>query len=197
MKGIQASFCIDGAYPASGRVLNNELGGGAILDVGCYPVSMARLVAGIGNGEPFSEPLSLHALGHVGGGSRVDEYSTAILKFPGEIVASLATAVQLWQDNSVRIFGSEGRLLLSAPWHPARDTDDSEIVIERPKQEPEIIRVPAAGTIYSYEIDAGPGATRTAPGGRDELGGFLGQRAHADRWRNALGVTFAADQLEA
>src|SRR6188768_2614014 len=66
VKGIQASFGFDGAYPESGRLLNNELGGGGILDVGCYPVSMARLVAGIANGELFSEPLELYALGHVG-----------------------------------------------------------------------------------------------------------------------------------
>ncbi|HEY0463119.1 MAG TPA: Gfo/Idh/MocA family oxidoreductase, partial [Polyangiaceae bacterium] len=32
VKGIQASFCIAGAYPASGRILNKELGGGALLD---------------------------------------------------------------------------------------------------------------------------------------------------------------------
>src|SRR6187551_1168106 len=115
IKAIQASFGIDGAYPSSSRLLNNELGGGGILDVGCYPVSMARLVAGVVNGEQFSEPLSLKALGFVGESSRVDEYSSAILKFPGEIVATLSSAVQLWQDNSVRIFGSEGRLLLRTP----------------------------------------------------------------------------------
>ncbi len=154
VKSIQASFCIDGAYPRSSRVLNNELGGGGILDVGCYPVSMARLVAGVANGEAFSEPLSLHALGHVGEHSRVDEYSAAILKFPEKFWLLWRPRWQLWQDNSVRIFGSEGRLLLRAPWHPAHDADFSEIVIERPKQEAEVIRVPAPGTIYGYEIDA-------------------------------------------
>ena len=196
VKGIQASFGIDGAYPASGRVLNNDLGGGGILDVGCYPVSMARLVAGVANGEPFSEPLSLHALGHVGENSRVDEYTAAILKFPGEIVASLATAVQLWQDNSVRIFGSEGRLLLRAPWHPAHEADFSEIVIERPKQEPEVIRVAAAGTIYSYEIDAVQAQLEQRQAAEMSWADSLGNALVLDRWRRALGVTFAADHAE-
>jgi predicted dehydrogenase len=197
VKSIQASFCIDGAYPASGRILNNELGGGGILDVGCYPVSMARLVAGLAIGEPFSEPLTLHALGHVGESSRVDEYASAILKFPGEIVATLATAVQLWQDNSVRIFGSEGRLWLRAPWHPARDADYSEIVIERPKREVEIIRVPAAAPIYSYEIDAVRAQLECRQAEEMSWADSLGNALTLDRWRSALGVTFAADRAQA
>jgi len=194
IKSIQASFCIDGAYPASGRLLNNELGGGGILDVGCYPVSMARLVAGIANGEPFTEPLSLHAHGHVGESSKVDEYTSAILKFPGEIVATLAAAVQLWQDNSVRIFGSEGRLWLPAPWHPARDAQHSEIVIERPKRDAEVIRVPAPGTIYSYEIDAVRAQLEQRQAAEMSWADSLGNALTLDRWRHALGVTFASDQ---
>jgi len=196
IKTIQASFGFDGAYAATGRLLNNELGGGGILDVGCYPVSMARLVAGVANGEPFSEPLSLQALGHVGDSSRVDEYAHALLKFPGEILASLATAVQLWQDNSVRIFGSEGRMLLATPWHPALDSDFSEIVIERPQREPEIIRVPASGTTYSYEIDAVRAQLEQRQAREMSWADSLGNALTLDRWRSAVGVTFAADRAE-
>jgi len=197
VKGIQASFGIDGAFPASGRVLNNELGGGGILDVGCYPVSLARLVAGVANGEPFSEPLSLQAVGHVGEQTRVDEYALAILTFPGEILASLATAVQLWQDNSVRIFGSEGRMLLRAPWHPAHDADFSEIVIERPKREPEVIRVAAPQSLYSYEIDAVAAQLDQRQAVEMSWADSLGNALTLDRWRRAVGVSFPADLAEA
>ena len=195
VKAIHASFGFDGAYPASGRLLNKELGGGGILDVGCYPVSMSRLVAGVANGEAFSEPLALHALGHVGERSQVDEYANAILKFPGEILASLSTAVQLWQDNSVSIFGSEGRLFLRAPWHPALDTDHSEIVIERPSREPEIIRVPSPGTLFSYEIDAVRAQLEQRQAAEMSWADSLGNALTLDRWRGALGVTFAADRV--
>ena len=194
VKGIQASFGIDGAYSATGRLLNNELGGGGILDVGCYPVSMARLVAGIAHGEPFSEPLTLHALGHVGELSRIDEYSSAILEFPGKIIASLSTGVQLWQDNSVRIFGSEGRLWLRTPWHPAMDEHYSEIVIERPKRDAEVIVVPAPGTLYSYEIDAVRAQLEARQATEMSWADSLGNALTLDRWRSALGVTFTADR---
>jgi len=194
VKGIRASFGIDGAYPATGRLLNNELGGGGILDVGCYPVSMARLVAGIANGEPFSEPISLHALGHVGERTRVDEYTSAILEFPGKIMASLTTGVQLWLDNSVHIFGSEGRLWLRAPWHPALDDDHSEIVIERPKRDAEVIVVPAPGTVYGYEIDAVRAQLEARQASEMSWADSLGNALTLDRWRSTLGVTFAADR---
>lgn len=196
VKGIQASFCIDGAYPPSHRVLNNELGGGGLLDVGCYPVSMARLVAGVAVGESFAEPLELHALGHVGETSRVDEYTAAVLKFPGEIVASLATAVQLWQDNSVRIFGSEGRLWLRAPWHPAHESDFSEIVLERGKKEAEVLRVSAPGSLYGYEIDAVRDQLEQRQAAEMSWADSLGNALTLDRWRSQLGVTFAADRLQ-
>jgi predicted dehydrogenase len=196
VKAIQASFGIDGAHAPSHRLLNRELGGGGILDVGCYPVSMARLVAGVAVGESFAEPLELQALGHVGESSQVDEYASAVLKFPGEIVASLATGVQLWYDNSVRIFGSEGRLFLRTPWHPAHETDHSEIVLERGKQAAEVIRVPAPGTTYSYEIDAVRDQLEQRQAAEMSWADSLGNALALDRWRRALGVTFAADRVQ-
>lgn len=197
VKAIQASFCHDGAHSPNHRLLNNELGGGGILDVGCYPISMARLVAGAAVGEAFAEPLELRALGHVGESSRVDEYASAILKFPGEILASVSTAVQLWQDNSVRIFGSEGRLFLRTPWHPALESDFSEIVLERGKHEAEVIRVSAPGTTYSYEIDAVRDQLEQRQAAEMSWADSLGNALALDRWRQELGVTFAADRVGA
>jgi predicted dehydrogenase len=43
---IQADFSFHGGYNPESRLLNPELGGGGILDVGCYCASMARLIAG-------------------------------------------------------------------------------------------------------------------------------------------------------
>ena len=196
VKAIQASFGFDGVFPVGSRLTTNELGGGGILDVGCYPVSMARLVAGVAIGQAFSEPLEVLALGHVGERSQVDEYTVAILKFPGEIVATLATAVQLWQDNSVRIFGSEGFITLHKPWHPAKDSQHSEIVIERPDCEPEVVRVPGADSAYGYEIDAVAAQLERREASEMTLADSLGNALTLDRWRRAIGVTFAADRIQ-
>ena len=197
VKAGHASFGFDGVFPIGSRLTSNELGGGGILDVGCYPVSMSRLVAGAAIGQEFSDPLEVQALGHVGEHSRVDEYTVAILKFPGEILATLASAVQLWQENSVRIFGSEGRITLRTPWHPAKDSQHSEIVIERPGREPEVVRVPGADSAYGYEIDAVAAQIARREAREMTLADSLGNALTLDRWRRAIGVTFAADRNEA
>ena len=196
VRAIQATFGIDGAFPAEHRVINHALGGGGILDLGCYPVSMARLVAGVATGAAFSDPLELHALGHVGERSRVDEYTCAILKFPGEIVASLATSVQLWQDNVVRILGSEGRLTLPTPWHPGNDRDFSEIRIDRPGRDPEVLRIPSPETAYVYQVDAVAAQIANREAREMTLADSLGNARTLDLWRSALGLTFAADADE-
>ncbi|MES1175379.1 MAG: Gfo/Idh/MocA family oxidoreductase [Myxococcales bacterium] len=195
VKSIQATFGFDGAFPANHRVINHELGGGGILDVGCYPVSMARLVAGIATGAAFSEPLELQALGHIGERSRVDEYTAAILKFPGEILATVATSVQLWQENAVRIFGSEGRLLLREPWHPAQGRAFSEILIERPGREPETLHVPASDA-YGHQLDAVAAQIAQREAREMPLADSLGNAQALDRWRGAIGLTFAQDLQE-
>jgi predicted dehydrogenase len=198
IKGIQAAFGVDGVFPRGSRMISNELGGGGILDLGCYPVSMARLIAGVAITEPFSEPSELKALGRVGRDSHVDEHALAILEFPGEILASVATSVQLWQENGVRIFGSEGRLLVSEPWHPAQHRDHSELLIERPGRAAEIVRVPArAGALYGYEIDAVAAQIDQRQAQEMTLADSLGNALTLDRWRRAIGVTFTADGLGA
>jgi predicted dehydrogenase len=191
---IQASFGFDGAFAADGRLLSNELGGGGILDVGCYPVSIARLLAGAAVGAAFSDPISVHGLGHVGERSRVDEYAVAILKFPGEILATLATSVQLWQDNAVRVFGREGRLTVREPFLPAKDGGFSEILIERPGREPETLRVEAPESLYVYEIDAVAAQIERREAREMSHADSLGNARALDQWRRAVGVSFAADQ---
>jgi len=192
VKAIQATFGFDGPFPASHRVLNHELGGGGILDVGCYPVSMARLVAGVATGAAFSDPVELYAVGHIGERSRVDEYSAAILKFPSEIVASVATSVQLWQENAVRIFGSEGQVLVREPWHTAPAREFSELVIERPGRELEVLRVPSADA-YEHQVAAVAAQISRREALEMPLADSLGNALTLDRWRQAIGLTYDAD----
>src|SRR5687768_12188164 len=56
---IQAAFSFQSGWNPEGRLLNPLLGGGGILDVGCYPVSFARLVAGAAAGKPFLNPVEV------------------------------------------------------------------------------------------------------------------------------------------
>src|SRR5450432_4169877 len=75
---LRADFGFRKTREPAGRLFNLALGGGAILDVGCYPASFARLVAGIAAGQPFAEPTKVEATA-VYGPTGVDELATALL----------------------------------------------------------------------------------------------------------------------
>ena len=62
VRAIQASFSFNTAYNETSRLLNNALGGGGILDVGCYPVSFVRMAAGAAIGRPFADPVVVKAV---------------------------------------------------------------------------------------------------------------------------------------
>src|SRR5688572_32176004 len=54
VRAVHAAFSFRAPFDPASRLFNKALGGGGILDVGCYPVSMARLVAGVAAGADFA-----------------------------------------------------------------------------------------------------------------------------------------------
>jgi predicted dehydrogenase len=92
---IQATFSFQAGFNADGRLFSNELGGGGILDVGCYTTSIARLVAGAATGKLFADPLRVDGRAVLHPETGVDAYAAAVAEFPGGILAHLATGVML------------------------------------------------------------------------------------------------------
>ena len=150
---IQATFSFDAPFDPQSRLFSNALGGGGILDVGCYCTSMARLIAGAATGEDFAEPIDVQAAGQLTS-TGVDAYTVAVLTFPGGIVAELATGVQVSQENVVRIFGSEGHLVVPIPWSPCHGPGTSRILLHRTGEpEPQEIRINTDRGLYTIEAD--------------------------------------------
>src|SRR5688572_7857424 len=137
---IHATFSFHANFNPDSRIYSNALGGGGILDVGCYPVSMARLVAGIAVGQDFADALELKGVAHLGA-TGIDEWAAAAARFPGDVVAQLACAVAVQMENAVRIDGTDGSIVIPDPWAPARDGGTWKIVITRKgeKQPREIV----------------------------------------------------------
>ena len=108
IRHIQASFGFHAPFNAERRLFANDLAGGGIMDVGCYPVSTARLIAG-------DEPERVSAHGRLGE-TQTDAFASALLHFPSGVAAHVVTGVQLGLDNSVSVFGSSGRIHIDHPW---------------------------------------------------------------------------------
>jgi len=102
------------------RLFNKNLAGGAILDVGLYPVSLSRMIAGVQSGKKFVNPIKLSAEAQIGQ-TGVDEISSAIMEFDNGITAKADTAIMQNMDNNAIIEGSSGKIIVDNPWMPGRD----------------------------------------------------------------------------
>ena len=190
---IQASFSFNAGESWESRTLKHELGGGGILDVGCYCTSMARLVAGAAVGKAFDDPVEFKATGKIGDESRVDEWAAASLKFPSGIVAEIATGVRVNQENVVWVYGSKGRILVPWPWIPGREGQATKILLYREgTDEPEEIVIEPPGWLYALEADtvARHIDDRQAAPPAMTWDDTLGNMKALDAWRAQIGLVY-------
>jgi dihydrodiol dehydrogenase / D-xylose 1-dehydrogenase (NADP) len=103
LRQIRADFGFDAPFDPEGRVYNKALAGGALLDAGIYPVSLASMIAG--------SPVAVEAIADIGSTS-VDEQSFYLLRYEGGAIASLSASVRAPLDNVAEIIGSEGKITI-------------------------------------------------------------------------------------
>ena len=115
---VRASFSFVLAGDLDVR-LDPALDGGALMDVGCYCVSGARLAAG---GEPLRASAQL-----VRGPSGVDARLTGLLRFEGDVLATLDCGLDAAGGGALEVVGSAGRIVLPDPWLAL----EPRIVLER------------------------------------------------------------------
>lgn len=194
---IQASFAFNARFNPESRLFKNELGGGGILDVGCYTVSIARLIAGAAIGKDFADPIKVTAVGQIGE-SHVDEYTIASLTFPEGILAQLFTGVQVNAENVVRIFGSEGSILIPSPWLPT-DGQPAKLIVKRDdEQDAREVLVPSDRSLYASEADtvAQYIDARQAAAPATSWEDSLGNMNTLDQWRAAIGLVYETERAD-
>lgn len=101
------------------RLLNKNLGGGAILDIGCYPLSMAILVSGISSKESIFPKIISKNIKI--GKSNVDEVANIELLFPNNMYSNIEVAIRKKLNDEVLIQGSNGELKILNPWLPDKN----------------------------------------------------------------------------
>jgi predicted dehydrogenase len=153
IRHVRADFGFRAPRAPGHRLFNPALGGGSILDVGGYPVSFARLLAGVAEDRRFAEPTTLTANGVVGP-TGVDELASAILTFASGLTASLTCAIGHEVGTAATVFGDGGRIELPDPWIPGGDRHGtaSEFTIVRDGREAE--RVVVRTDLATYAIEA-------------------------------------------
>jgi predicted dehydrogenase len=90
-----------------------DIGGGGLLDVGCYAVSLSRLIFA-------SEPRRAFAALDIDPQFKTDRLASGILEFDRGI-ASFTCATQLSHFQQVQILGTTGRVMIEIPFNPPTD----------------------------------------------------------------------------
>ncbi|MEM9882564.1 MAG: aldo/keto reductase [Planctomycetota bacterium] len=195
---IDVSFGFGGgdSIDPAGRLFDPALGGGGILDVGCYAVEYARLVAGAAVGRPFLDPVGVTGAAHLGE-TGVDEWAAATLKFETGAVAQVATAVRANLKNACRIVGAYGTITVPDPWLNRRDGAEPGQILVTKNGETETIHVPPTRSGFGHEVAAACAAIRDGKREADAPAmthaDTLGQATTLDGWRRAIKLVYPAE----
>ena len=194
---IRTSFGFNmGTFKPEHRLFANETAGGGILDVGGYPVSMARLIAGAADGKPFLDPEKVSGVAHLGQ-SGVDEWASAVLKFPNSIIAEVSCSIMAQQDNTLRIIGSEGRIEVKDFWFASGHEGGVGRIEIFKADSKETIEVKEDRWLYSFEVDAAGDAIRAgekefkSPG--MSWADSIGNLRVLDKWRASVGLEYSVE----
>ncbi|RME51029.1 MAG: gfo/Idh/MocA family oxidoreductase [Caldilineae bacterium] len=169
---IEADFCFNSRVNPASRLYDPALGGGALLDVGVYPVSLAHWMLG--------DPARVATLAHLGE-TGVDEIAGMLLGYPEGALAVLTTAIRANTHHTATISGATGRIVVHERWWaPATFT------VFRDGHEPEHVEPPLQGNGYNYQAAACMACLRE---GRQE--------SDVMPWSDTLAIMRLLDQLRA
>ncbi|MEL7122168.1 MAG: Gfo/Idh/MocA family oxidoreductase [Bacteroidota bacterium] len=137
---INADFSFLRNDPVDSRMLNMDLAGGSLLDMGVYPVFLAYSILGM--------PIDIKATAtfHNTG---ADLQTSALLKYKGGI-ALIMSGFKSQSDMTAKIYGTEGRIYLKPYWHETqgytliKGNDGKEVKSEH--------TLPTIGKGFTYEI---------------------------------------------
>ncbi len=182
---VSVSCAFAAPFEPGDRLFDRELGGGAILDVGCYSMSFARMIAGWVLHDDAAEPSELLGGGHLAQ-SGVDDWAVATLLFPGGFTAQARTGTRLGEAQDAVIYGSEGSVYLANPWTPGRDGSTAKLVISRVGVDAaEIVRCETR-PLFAAEAAALAAAIETGSARQMTPRDSIATMRSLDRWRAAV-----------
>ncbi|UCH24955.1 MAG: Gfo/Idh/MocA family oxidoreductase [Trueperaceae bacterium] len=146
---VRANLSFMAAYNAAGRLFAPELGGGALLDVGIYPISFAYMILG--------SPQTVSSTAYLGE-TGTDDRSTYTFGYPGGKTALLSSAVRLSVPVEAEVIGTKGYIKLHQPWINPRTVtlarmsqSEASLIFDGNLYDTQTVHVPTQGNGYNYE----------------------------------------------
>jgi len=104
---VEADFCYRSRVNLDGRFYRLDLGGGALLDVGVYPVTLAYQFLG--------QPDAIRTWAHLGE-TGVDELAAILFGYDRGAMAMMTTAIRANTHHTAIISGSAGEIIIHERW---------------------------------------------------------------------------------
>ena len=195
---IRAEFCFAVDVPESHRLVNKELGGGSILDIGCYPMSISRHAVGAVHGKNFMNPVSIEGQGELNS-QGIDLNASAKLVFEEGSVSEIKSATNLSSASDVEISDGKTTIVLNQPWHCGEFTErKSQITLKKSNGDEESIDITTDKGLYALEIDHFSENLKNHNTESDLIphNDSHGNMIALDTWRKALKVVYDEDRGE-
>lgn len=142
-KGVGAIKSIHAVYYSNFAKYENPIAGGAIRNLGCYPVSLIRLIMN-------QEPVSIHSQAIMNAIGTSENMATAIMRFENGVIAQVSTSNNTDTWHQFDVVGSTGVLrVITNPW---KAESENIVVIYRNGDE-KTYRFFAEKSLYTYQID--------------------------------------------
>jgi predicted dehydrogenase len=195
LRSINAQFGFDAGPAPTNYLFRHDLAGGAMLDNGCYPVSLSRRIAGHTVGATYRDPDRLTGAGLLHPEQAIDLDAHALSWYEGGIAAHLTCTLRTEVDKNVLITGSRGFIRLPAAFLPGRMDrfgGQPRIILERDGEAAREIVIDAPAGLYTIEADT---VVARAREGRTEAPEMtwedsMGNMRVLDRWRAEVGVHY-------
>ncbi len=100
----------------SSRLFNKKLGGGAILDLGCYPISFLMLF------EKDTEKFIIEKKKISYSSTNVDDFAEATINIKDEVKANIKISLKENLQNNCIIKGTKGQIFIPSPWLPEKNS---------------------------------------------------------------------------
>ncbi|MDM4721053.1 Gfo/Idh/MocA family oxidoreductase [Micromonospora sp. WMMA1363] len=135
--GVRADFGVTGPFPPEHRSRARALGGGALLDLGVYPVSLAHLLLGVPDHVRSWAKLSPEG---------VDENTGIVFGYDSGAVATLSCGMVGATGLVASVTGTAGRIDLPEPFFRP-----GSVTLHRVGEDPETTTGELVGNGYQYE----------------------------------------------
>lgn len=137
---VQADFSFYIPYMPEHRLFNKALGGGALLDVGIYPVSFTTMLLGL--------PDSVHSHARMSA-SGVDEQSTYFFTYENGASALLSSGITGNLVNEAVVKGTTGKITV-----PPDFFYPNQLILHPYGEDAQVVDIPFEGNGYNYEAMA-------------------------------------------